>query len=114
MKNQKGITLVALIFTIIIMLILTTAAVSIANEGKLFERAREAAFKTQLEADRENLLSEVAAAYDIKTGLIDFDKLNEGVQKIEFTGEDGIYISKSGNRFLVDSETGLIAEYTPE
>ena len=45
MKGQKGITLVALIITIIVMLILVAVSVSIALNGGLISKAREAGDK---------------------------------------------------------------------
>lgn len=42
MKDQKGITLVALIITIIVMLILVAVTISVALNGGLFDRARSA------------------------------------------------------------------------
>ncbi|MBQ3145613.1 MAG: type II secretion system protein [Clostridia bacterium] len=47
MKGQKGITLVALIITIIVMLILVGVSISVALNGGLFDNARDAARKTQ-------------------------------------------------------------------
>ena len=42
MKGQKGITLVALIITIIVMLILVAVTISVALNGGLFDKARTA------------------------------------------------------------------------
>ena len=54
-KNQKGITLVALVITIIVMLILVAVSVTVAINGGLFEQAKEASNKwedeSQIEAD---------------------------------------------------------------
>ena len=46
MKGQKGITLVALIITIIVMLILVGVSISIALNGGIFEKARTASEDT--------------------------------------------------------------------
>ena len=46
MKGQKGITLVALIITIIVMLILVAVTISVAMNGGLFTRARDAREQT--------------------------------------------------------------------
>ena len=46
MKKDKGITLIALIVTIVIMLILATVTVNVAINGKLFGTAKEAVDKT--------------------------------------------------------------------
>lgn len=43
LKNQKGITLVALVITIVILIILATVAISFAFKGGLVDRAEQAA-----------------------------------------------------------------------
>ena len=91
MKKQKGITLIALIITIIVMLILVGVTVTTAINGGLFEKARIGAKGTQKEVDREKLNMAVAFAYDETTGKIEpnrygvirGEKVNDGVL-IEF------------------------------
>ncbi len=56
MKGQKGITLIALIITIIVMLILVGVSVTVALNGGLFEKAGEARSKTQNELNLERQL----------------------------------------------------------
>jgi type II secretory pathway pseudopilin PulG len=46
MKEQKGITLVALVITIIVMLILVGVSITVALNGGLFTSAKEAANNT--------------------------------------------------------------------
>jgi len=53
-KDQKGITLIALIITIILLLILAIVTISAVNEGNLFAHANNAATKYQEEAKLEN------------------------------------------------------------
>lgn len=53
MKEQKGITLVALVITIIVMLILVVVTVTVAKDGGLFATARKAKTDTQAAADKE-------------------------------------------------------------
>ena len=57
MKTQKGITLIALIITIIVMLILVGVSVSVALNTGLFKTAQGAAKNTQLAAETETALS---------------------------------------------------------
>lgn len=57
MKGQKGITLVALVITIIVMLILVGVSVTVAINGGLFTKAKEGAANTTLEAGKEKNLS---------------------------------------------------------
>ena len=53
MKNNKGITLIALIITIIIMLILAAVSISIAVNGGLFGYAGQAKEETEIEKKNE-------------------------------------------------------------
>ena len=77
--NQNGITLIALIITIIVMLILVAVTINVALNGGIFDRARNASKQTQLQADREELLSAVVGAMDYSTGKVLFGKLVENL-----------------------------------
>lgn len=57
MKEQKGITLVALVITIIVMLILVAVSVTVALKGGLFTSAKNAATNTNVEAEGERQIS---------------------------------------------------------
>ena len=46
MRSQKGITLIALVITIIVMLILVAVTITMAINGGLFEKAGEASRET--------------------------------------------------------------------
>lgn len=55
MKGQKGITLVALVITVIVMLILAGVAISVlTSDGGLFNKTRNAANAYEISADNEN------------------------------------------------------------
>jgi len=56
MKNQKGITLIALVITIIVMLILVAVSISVALNGGLFNHAANATAKTNQEMTKEKEL----------------------------------------------------------
>ena len=58
MKEQKGITLVALVITIIVMLILVAVSVTVALQGGLFTTAKNATTSTNTEAGAERNLSD--------------------------------------------------------
>ena len=60
MKGQKGITLVALIITIIVMLILVGVSISVALNGGLFDKAETAKSETN-EKQVEEVVSVVLA-----------------------------------------------------
>ncbi len=53
MKGQKGITLVALVITIIVMLILVAVTITVALDSGLFKKADEAGEKWKAEQTRE-------------------------------------------------------------
>ena len=58
MRGQKGITLVALVITIIVMLILVGVSVTVAINGGLFTKAHDGASNTQKAANAERNLSD--------------------------------------------------------
>ena len=101
--QNKGITLIALIIAIIVMLILVGVTINVALNGGLFEKADEATKQTQIQAEKEELLSAVVAAIgnDGKLGTI---KTPKGW---EFS--NGTYISPKKNKFTVDAN-GRITE----
>ena len=117
MKKQKGITLIALIITIIVMLILVGVTVTTAINGGLFEKARIGAKGTQKEVDREKLNMAVAFAYDETTGKIDKTKLQQelGNDWSVTESESGTYLcenTKTGNKFKVKAN-GKITDDEP-
>lgn len=119
MKKQKGITLIALIITIIVMLILVGVTVTTAINGCLFEKARIGAKGTQKEVDREKLNMAVAFAYDETTGKIDKTKLEQELGDewtvTESESESGTYLcenTKTGNKFKVKAN-GKITDDEP-
>ncbi len=58
MKEEKGITLIALVITIIVMLILVIVTISVAFQTQLFDKAGEGAQKWKNAQDTENNLDE--------------------------------------------------------
>ena len=57
MKNQKGITLVALIITIVVIMILVAVSVTVALQSGLFSATSKAASDTRAAAEKENELA---------------------------------------------------------
>ena len=107
MKNNKGITLVALIITIIVMMILVAVSVTVALDRGLFSTAKKAGIETQAKAEEEMLLSAVVGSINEKAE-VDFDKLDKNLPT-GFTGENGAYTSSNGNVFQV-LKTGEIVQ----
>ena len=72
-KNQKGITLVALVITIIVMLILVAVSVTVAINGGLFTKAKEAgnAWETKSAEEADGNIVKVNVDGTITTTTID-------------------------------------------
>lgn len=62
MKGQKGITLIALVITIIVMLILVAVTITMAINGGLFAKAKEAGTKTNAATEAEQSLANGTAS----------------------------------------------------
>ena len=98
--SNRGITLIALIITIIVMLILTGVTLSITlGDNGLVNKAKTASEEMQKEMDRELLLSAVVGAIG-NDGKVNLSAINlpEG-----FTGSNGTYTSGNGYSFKVDT-----------
>ena len=107
-KKQKGITLIALIITIIVMMILVAVTVALAINGGLFGKASTAAYGTEDDAIYETILSAMilkddgtidvpetykafATSYGVEKVLPSLDTItgNETTINITVTGEKG-------------------------
>ncbi len=75
MKEQKGITLIALVITIIVMLILVAVSVTIALKGGLFDTAKKASNETKAARDNELNLSNGQVTIDSQP----YNNINEFV-----------------------------------
>ena len=107
-KKQNAITLIALIITIIVMLILVGVTVNVALNGGLFTTAKRATRETEIELEREQLLSAAIGALG-EDGKVDFDKLDNNLPDgFETTDTVRRYKStKTGNIYTV-SEYGTV------
>ena len=115
MKNQKGITLIALIITIIIMLVLVGVTVSFVSNGGLISKAKQAAKQTQIEADKELLPFDVILATGTD-GEINFSEFRTAAVSDGFSISGSSLpctaTSKNGNEFSI-SRDGKVT-YTGE
>ena len=98
--SQRGITLIALIITIIVMLILVGVTINIALNGGLFEKGEKAAFQTGASTVKEQL--ELAKALKVMNaeGKLVEDYSEITVRKLE--GLDQETINKYGNVLVVN------------
>ena len=110
MIKLKGITLIALVITIIVMLILVGVTINVVLNGNLIENASDAKDKQAIERDKELLY--VATLGCIKNGKVIFEG-DEGLDKNlpdGFYGTNGKY-TKGKNKFYV-KENGEVTEET--
>ena len=106
-KSKEGITLIALIITIIVMLILVGVTITVAMQGGLFDTAREGAKDTEIEADREILQGAVVGALNVETGEIESgQRILDNLPKYWTVEEEGAYKCTSPNKnvFKVDKK----------
>ena len=79
MKENKGITLIALIITIIVLLILAGVSISlVVGENGILGRAVTSKEKSEVAEAKERVWLEVDGSYD-ETGKINLDDLNNGL-----------------------------------
>ncbi len=104
MKNEKGITLIALIITIIIMLILVGVTINYSLNGGLITKAKEAASQTQIEADKEILMLEALGTIDTNGDL----HLDEMETPAGFTKVSVGKYTKGDYEYIVNPTTGAV------
>ena len=96
------------------MLILVGVTVTVAINGGLFEKSKEAAKGTEIGREKEELTSAIATAYNVETGKVDKTKLKDalGTGWSLAEGDTAPYTvtSPKGNKFTVAAD-GTI-EYT--
>ena len=96
------------------MLILVGVTVTVAINGGLFDKSKEATRKTLIEREKEELTSAITTAYNVETGKVDKTKLKDalGTGWSLAEGDTAPYTvtSPKGNKFTVSAD-GTI-EYT--
>ena len=115
LKNERGITLIALIITIVVMLILVVVSIRIALETGLFDTAGKATKNWEEQQDKEGELSSGKVTiggveYDSMgeyansiSGEVDFEKLFETAEKHpEQTKTNDIGIAEDGSIVNMD------------
>ena len=115
----KGITLIALIITIIVMLILVGVTITVALNGGLFETATNATTGTQKEAERERLMEIALANYNVAEGKITDanDLANKiqsslGLKKSDKTTDSKLVIEGKNTLWQIDLSTAEVSECT--
>ena len=114
-RKNSGVTLIALIITIIVLLILAGVTIAmVMGDNGILNRAVDAADKNQIEDGRERIALEVVGSYD-NFGNIDMDLLKENLENN--LGIDTSNIGSSlptgtltldGLNYYIDSEGNVI------
>ena len=104
-KKQKGITLIALIITIVILLILAAVTIDVAIDGKLFDTAKDAVDRTNDRvAEEQGTIDEL---------MNEWDKLQENTEENPNTNTGGENNNTSGEGNNNTGDGGEIIDNTP-
>ena len=110
LKNQKGITLIALIITIIVMLILVGVTINVALNGGLFEKAETATKETEEKAILEEMLAMMEITYE---GKFDYNTIilnmrtNHPEYEVAYSYPNAKITGKLGTYNYIVSETEI-------
>ena len=111
LENNKGITLVALIVTIVVMLILAGMSLSIVldDDTGVVKKAQEVVDKTKVAEEKEKIEMTWTGLYIEKTTITLEDLLEElgddwSTDETDINIESGVIISPTKNKFSVDED----------
>lgn len=83
MKKQRGITLIGLVITIIVLIILATVSIAtLMGENGILGKAKIAGEKTNEATAKEKVQVAVMGSFD-KSGKLDYKQLKENLEKVE-------------------------------
>ena len=112
LKSNKGITLIALVITIVVLLILAGVTIAaLSGPNGILSNANKAKEQTAESGAREKINIAVSGSYD-RTGRFDLEKFKEEIQNMGGTilAEDDstITVEMDGYEAVVNKETGEI------
>ena len=103
--DAKGITLIALIITIIVMLILISITVRITLNGGIISKTKIASSETQKTIDRDELQEKAIIEVNRGDGEVDLGRLEKELSEgWKVNKESGECVSPHGNTFLVEND----------
>ena len=123
-NTQKGITLLALIITIIVLLILSVVSVQLITKSGIIEKAKQGVIKHKLEEIHENVklsytslklgnnLSVITMSDEIKK--LQENKYKKYIEKVNYTSTKVFYKMTDkldGKEYMIDIKTGEIGVY---
>ena len=108
--TSKGITLIALVITIIVMLILVAVTISMAINGGLFEKAGKATGETRNAMDAEQQLADgrIQIAGKVYESIDDYLAGKEAVLDYDKTKTNDDGTLKSNAKYESDGKTAII------
>ncbi len=117
-SDHKGITLIALIITIIVMLILVGVTITVVLNTGLFDKAKEGTNKTEIEMDKETLQAAIVASIDTNSMQIaDSTTLEENLPEgweVKQNGNDEYTATSPNNNVFKVKGNGEIKELNNE
>lgn len=121
--SNQGITLIALIITVIVMLILATLSIKIVLDGRLIDRTQNASEKYVIGQEKEAIYNGFQD-YQQQKALEDEGAIEKGTTKLAVLGAQKvegdekygwhIIFSKTGNSYDLDSSGKLLIDNIPE
>ena len=114
-KNSKGITLIALVITIVVLLILTGVTIATLTGGNgIITRTNQAKEETEKAGAKEKVQMEVAGSFD-EYGKFDMDKLKENLKDnlelkdndIKCTPNGSILVTVDGYEILINLDGNI-------
>ena len=116
LRNNKGITLIALVVTIVVLLILAGITLAtLTGDNGLIEKANEAKISTELAGEREELEVQIYSSHD-KRGNLNIEKLKEklGDKAGEETEFPLTYTYKDGSKGIIFDDGNYIDYFNIE
>ena len=115
-RNQKGITLIALVITIIVLIILASVSIAmLTGENGILKKATTAKEKTIEAEDEEKIQLAVLASRD-NNGDFSKDLLKEELKKYGLNGEDddngSTTVTVNGKTYTIDDEGKVTSKET--
>lgn len=102
-NKQNGITIIALVVTIILMLILASVTINVVIDGGLFGYAKNAKDNTEIASEKETVQKAVLIAESTsKTGRITVDEMQKAINKV--ASEENIAVMDNGATKVVKFE----------
>lgn len=117
LKVNHGITLIALVITIVLMLILATITVNVVIDGGLFDYAKDAKDNTEIASEKETVQkAKIIAESTSKTGRVTVEEIQKAINKVanDNTGtvmdnSDSIVVKfNNSNRYYEINNNGSI------